>query len=224
MYVALELFSGSGNISKALKSVEIATFEVDNRYRKGTCEPDWKQDILKIMYPGLLNNMQKKHPNLTKINIVTLSIPCQKYSIAANGKHFTGTTPKTESALIELKLLRKSFQLLEAIKPDYYFIENPRGQLRYNKLMIDFLAKTGGMIKETSWGSYGFPTPKPTDIFTNCISMQLRQKAPFGRGNKSNKSFDNLTVVQRQSIPADYCIEFANFIKTLDMHPGIQKQ
>lgn len=209
----IELFSGSGHISKALQDNGFKTFTVDFRKRKGVCEPDLQTDIKSLKYLVLLNNIQKKYNKLDEILLVWASVPCTCWSIAANGKHFNGKIAKTEEGLESIQLLKKTISLIRLIKPKYYFIENPRGELRYNKTMIDFLIDSKGLTRQTFWGDYGFPTPKPTNIFTNCYDLKLRADCKYGRGAICDFKFNNLTQNQRQSIPVLFADDFAKQIK-----------
>lgn len=88
--------------------------------------------------------------------------------------------------------------------------------------MIDFLSRTNGMVKTLTMGSYGFPSIKPTDIFTNALNWQPLPMMPFGRGNKNPLGFDfsNLTVCQRQETPLalaesvqQFCSQHFNLLK-----------
>jgi len=215
MYNMIELFCGSGEVNRAFNKVGFNTFSIDIRQRKGVCEPDLRQDILSIKYPVLLNDIQKKYPNWYDVDVIFASVPCEKFSIAANGNHFNGSMPKTEEGIQAQRLLKKTIQLIEEIKPTYFFIENPRGAMRYNKEMIKFLIRNRGTIIELFWGAYNFPTPKPTNIFTNAYFLPVRPPVPYGRGFKSNVNFDNLTTNQRQSIPVEFCDELAEYMKTM---------
>lgn len=188
----IEFFCGGAEVSRAFKTFGFETLTVDKRNRKGKCVPDICTDILKISS----GDIPFKSPS-----IIWAAVPCDAFSNAAGNYYRDGTGYK-ESTKYFITLLRKTLQLIEDLKPVFYFIENPRASLRYNKLMIDFLARTSGTIKECTLGSYGFPTTKPTDIFTNYQALKLRDKLPFGRGAKvTGTSFNNLTKAQRQGTP-----------------------
>lgn len=196
----IELFCGSAEVSRAFKEFNFQTFTVDKRNRKGKCVPDLCADILKIhaaVFPF-------KSPG-----VIWAAVPCDAYSNAAGNYYRDGSGYK-ESTKYFNSLLRKTIQLIEEIKPTVYFIENPRGSLRYNKVMIDFLARTHGTIHECTLGSYGFPTTKPTDIFTNYQALELKPKLPYGRGAKcAGIPFNNLTKAQRQSTPFELGLDIA---------------
>ena len=191
-FQVVELFCGSGNISRAFKDSGFNTFGIDNRKRSGVCEPDLKIDILKLC-PGVLKEINP--------DIIYAAVPCNAFSNAAGNYYRDGTGYK-ESTKYFQKLLRKTLQIIEEIKPIVYYIENPKASLRYNKAMIDFLARTSGTIKQCTLSSYGFPTTKPTDIFTNNAGLNLLPMDAYGRGAKClNGNFNNLTQAQRQATP-----------------------
>lgn len=197
----IELFCGSGTLTKTFNSAGWQTFSVDMRRRRGICEPTLKADVTKL---------SKASFPFDKINVVWASIPCTAFSYAAGNWYYHKKQPNPE-ALKFIKLLNKSLGLIRDLCPDVYFIENPRGQLRYEKSIHDFLVDTGGMIKNTSLGAYGFPTTKPTDIFTNALDLNLRRSLPFGRGAKCAQVFSNMTVVKRQATPQDLANEILQY-------------
>lgn len=208
----LELFSGSGNLSSALERVGFNIITIDNRFRKGICEPKIKQDILSIKYPVLLNDIKKIYPDFDRFSFISISLPCQKWSIAANGVHFNGNEPKTEEALKSIKLLKKCISMIEFFNPDFIMFENPRGALKFNRTMINFQEKRQLLNKLVFWGSWGFETPKPTNLFTNLYDLPVGVIMDYGRGAKSDGNFNNLTVNQRQSFPPLFCSSFASYL------------
>lgn len=190
---AVELFCGKGIIAKEFKSRGHSCTTLDIRKRSGICSPDIRANILHIKSAELL---------FGPVDVVWASPPCQCWSNAAGSYHFLDGKPQTESTSILMQTLEKCLALIEEMYPVLYFIENPRGKLRYYKPMIDFLIRTGGMVKQCTYGSYGFPAPKPTNIFTNCLDLTLRNTAPFGRGAKNYAGdLDNMTVCSKQEIP-----------------------
>ena len=189
----LELLCGKGIITDSFKERNHQALKLDIRKRKGICEPDFHLDLMKVkdswtMFPG--------------VNVIWFSPPCQCWSYAAGAYHFFEGEPQTESTKHLISVLEKGLRIIEEISPVLYFIENPRGKLRYYKGMIDFLIRTNGMIKECTYADYGFPTPKPTNIFTNAHDLILKNEAPFGRGAKNYAgNMNNMTVVAKQEIP-----------------------
>jgi hypothetical protein len=206
--IFIELFCGSATISNTFKEKGIRTFAIDNRQRKGICEPDLRADIFKINSLILNKCLEQKYGDLNSVPVIIwASVPCQIWSHAAGNSHFRESLASSTAAKESIKLLNHTIKLIHEMQPVLYFIENPRGHLRYWKPLIDWLVKNDGMIKQTSWGSYGFPTPKPTNIFTNAHDFKLREMAPFGRGAKALQDFNNLTVCERQKVPRTFADE-----------------
>ena len=84
--------------------------------------------------------------------------------------------PKTESAVIGLKILDRTIQIISELKPKYFFIENPRGMMR--KVIDDVFKKYGLEYKRETicYCRYGDTRMKPTDIWTNCLEWQPKDK------------------------------------------------
>ena len=193
--VNIELFCGSSGFTKVSRTLGIECLSVDIRRRKGVCEPHLKLDINKVRSSFFLN---------LKPFIMWIGLPCDIWSYASGGFHLDNNfNPKTDKAKNHLDLLIKTTQILQESKPDYWFIENPRGKLRKYPNLIDFVNQQNAVIKECTLSSYGFPTTKPTNIITNFKELELKELDSFGRGakNKGPGTFNNLTKVQRQKTP-----------------------
>lgn len=194
--LALDIFCGSGSFGKVASSFGYEVISLDNRRRKGTCEPTIKSDILKVR-STFFKSLNPK--------IMWFGLPCDIWSNASGGYHLDEEyNPKTVKAKIHLEIFKKTTEIIEETNPDFWFIENPRSGklLNYPGLKL-FLKKSNSTIKECTLSSYGFPTTKPTVIITNYAKLKLKPLDPFGRGakNKVPGTFDNLTKVQRQKTP-----------------------
>jgi len=199
----VEFYAGSGTISREFKSRGHNTFQIDIRKRKGICEPDLRIDIM---------DLERKDIPFEKIDLVWCSFPCQVFSYAAGDFHFKYGDPVSETAHYYIKLLKHTLNLISELNASVYFIENPRGQLRYIKLLLDWLVKNNGMTKELTYASYDFPSIKPTNLFTNAHSFTPRPLFGFGRGNKNPlDTFDAMTVCQKQKIPKELAIDIVNY-------------
>lgn len=189
----VELFSGSGTFTDIFKSAGHNTFSIDLRKRKGVCEPDLRKDIMQLTSQDIPFN---------KCHVLWASPPCDVWSYASNDFHWDEFGyPKTIKCLKHIQLLNKCLELIEQISPEYYFIENPRGRMRKSPMIKQFLSRTSGSIKSCTLSSYGFPTTKPTNIFTNAIGWIPRKMHAFGRGAKVRYRFDNITKCSRQKTP-----------------------
>ncbi len=195
MKIALDLFCGSGSFTKVARSFGYEVVSLDVRRRKGVCEPTLKADIL---------NVRDTFFNTLEPSIIWVGLPCDIWSYASGGFHLDKDfNPKTEKAKVHLSIFDKTISMLKQLSPAYFFIENPRGKLRYYPPLLDFLSDVDGVIKECTLSSYGFPTVKPTNIITNFKNLELKDLDTFGRGakNKVPGTFSNMTKVQRQKTP-----------------------
>jgi hypothetical protein len=193
MLRSLELCCGKATISGALKKVGFETMTLDNRKRSRVCVPDFHIDLLSVKNPRSV---------FGQVNVVWFSPPCQCWSNAPGTYHFFEGTPQTESTKYLIKVLEKGLQIIEHLNPTIFFIENPRGKLRYYKKMTDFLIRNNGMIKQVMYADYGFPSPKPTNIFTNFHLLELSNNARYDRGAKyTGINLNDMSVVKKQTIP-----------------------
>lgn len=210
----IELFYGSATISNTFKEKGHRTLSIDIRQRKGICIPDFRADVMTLQVRDILIEFKKKHGTEFRNDrgIIWSSPPCTIYSHTSGGFYLKEGKPVNESARYFLRLTKKSLDIIARLSPVLYFIENPRGHLRYQKNLIDFLVKNNGMTKELTYSSYGFPSAKPTNIFTNAHDYIPKELGKFGRGNKSpERVFDNMTTCQRQKVPVILAKEIVKY-------------
>lgn len=161
----LELFAGTKSFSVVAESLGHNTHTVDN---DPSLNPDECVDI-------------RKWEPIGGIDVLWASPPCQGFSVAAIGKNWNHDhTPKTDSARLAIELVQTTLDLIDEIKPTWWFIENPRGKLRKMPFMKDF-------IRHTVWYCrYGDTRAKPTDIWTNATWWKPREQCH--NGNKDHES------------------------------------
>jgi hypothetical protein len=149
----LELFAGSRSFSKVAESYGFSTYTTDNQ---DFDKIDQVCDIFDF-------NIDKAIDKLgSKPNVIWASPPCTYFSVASIGHHwYPNHTPKTEQAILGVKIVQKTIEIIKEIKPMFYFIENPRGKLRKLDIVKDLPRKT------VTYCSYGDMRMKPTDIWTN---------------------------------------------------------
>lgn len=150
----LDLFAGTRSVARAFeeRGHEVYTIEWDDAHPN----IDWYADMFEVTSEEVFKRFGKP-------DVVWASPPCEKFSVAAIGRHWiTGTnTPKTEDTEKALALLEHTVQLIKDINPTYFFIENPRGKMRKMDVMQDLDRHT------ISYCQYGDTRMKPTDIWTN---------------------------------------------------------
>lgn len=147
----LELFAGSRSIGKEAEKLGFDVFSSDlNEFEK----IDYAVNILEFDID--------KVP--FKPDMIWASPPCTYFSVASIGKHWNKDhTPKSENALLGLKIIEKTVKIIKELNPKFWFIENPRGKLR--KLDV-----VKGLPRTTVWYcQYGDMRAKPTDIWSNHI-------------------------------------------------------
>lgn len=119
----LELFAGTRSIGKAFEKNghEVYSVEWDKQHK----DIDWYVDISTITAQDIIERFG--YPD-----VIWASPPCEKFSVAAIGRHWIKGTnlPKTEDTQKALELLEYTVQLIKDLNPKVFFIENPRGKMR----------------------------------------------------------------------------------------------
>lgn len=163
----LDLFAGTRSVAKAFEKNghEVYTIEWD-RVHEGI---DWYADLFDVTAKDIIERFGKP-------DVIWASPPCEKFSVAAIGKHWIkGTnTPKTEETKEALRLLEHVVNLINELDPKYYFIENPRGKMRKVDVMQSLPMYT------VTYCQYGDTRMKPTDIWTNHPNPQFKPACKNG--------------------------------------------
>lgn len=197
----LELFAGTGSVSRAFRRHGHETFTVD-------WEPSFKCDLCADV-------MQVDAARILRLfgrpDVIWASPDCTTYSVAAIYKHRRressgNLTPVTEKASKSDRVNVHLHNLIMTLSPNLWFIENPRSAMR----KMDFMS---GLPRYTvTYCQYGDTRMKPTDIWTNHPDPQFRppckngdpchEAAPRGssRGTQGIKE-----VWQRSMIPDELC-------------------
>lgn len=200
----LELFSGSASFSKIMKNKGFNTFTIDIEKK---FNPDLVKDI---------EFLEVKDFPYNHINYLWASIPCQAFSISSVSKHFNiDKTPKSDFAKKSLVLMDKTIEIIKEVKPDFWFIENPRGLMR--KILPQKLKDNNiNFYQYTVWYcQYGDDRAKPTDIWTNLENFNPKicknnnpncthQKAP--RGSRTGTQ-GKTNAFERSKIPEKLFLE-----------------
>lgn len=167
----IELFCGTKSFSKVMEAAGHETWTTD-------IDPVFGATATQSILEGF-------HGMPYKPNILWASPPCEGFSVAAIGKNWNHDhTPKTDSARLGVRLVKRTLDLIRWNRPTWYFIENPRGKLRKMPFMEEFLRETGG-VRHTVWYCrYGDTRAKPTDIWTNALWWEPREQCK--NGNKDH--------------------------------------
>lgn len=198
----LELFAGTRSISKKFEKRGHKTFSIE-----------WDKDFENIDIYDDINNITAK--DIIKLcggipDVIWASPDCTTYSIAAISHHRrkneeTGNLdPVSDYAKFCDKTNKHVLDLIQELKPKYYFIENPRGGMR----KMDFMK---GLYRYTvTYCQYGDKRMKPTDIFTNHPNPQFKpmckngddchEKAPRGSktGTQGLKGAKERSIIPEQ--------------------------
>ena len=154
----LELFAGTRSIGKAFeaKGHEVFSVEWDKKFEN----IDLYKDISTLQADEILEKFGRP-------DVVWMSWDCTTFSIAAISHHRrknpnTGNLdPISDYAKFCDMTDQHCLQLVDELKPKFWFIENPRACLRKMTWM------QGIPLYTTTYCKYNDTRMKPTDIFTN---------------------------------------------------------
>jgi len=147
----LELFSGTESFSKAARDRGHETFTIDNN-------PQFNPDLCK----NILDVTPEDIP--FRPDIIWASPPCQKFSVASVYRHWENGKPKYNGTYESLLIVAKTISLILALKPKFWIIENPRGMLRKQPMMLSLKRDT------VTYCQYGLEYQKATDLWNNIDS------------------------------------------------------
>lgn len=176
----LELFSGSGDISKRFRERGHQAYTVDFNL---DYDPDLVADVETLSTEEIIILCGKKP------DVIWASPDCTTYSVAGIGKHRRKDYSKYNKSCGSFELSPKSeyakkcdsvnihlIDLINELKPKYFFIENPVGGLRKMPFMANIPRYT------VTYCQYGDTRMKPTDIWTNHPDPKF--KPPCHKGDK----------------------------------------
>ena len=154
----LELFAGTRSISKVFEARGHQAYTVE-----------WDKDFENISLYADIETLKAK--DIIRLcggvpDVIWASPDCATYSVVAISYHRRqdeqgNLIPITEYAKFCDKVNKHLLDLINELKPRFYFIENPRAALR----KMDFMK---GLYRYTvTYCQYGEKRMKPTDIWTN---------------------------------------------------------
>lgn len=199
----LELFAGTRSIGKAFEKYghEVYSVEWDQQHEN----IDWYVDLFQVTAQDILERFGQP-------DVIWASPPCEKFSVAAIGRHWhKGTNlPKTEDTIKALALLEHVVNLIKELNPKYFYIENPRGKMRKMDCLQQFDRHT------VTYCQYGDVRMKPTDLWTNHPDPQFKPPCKNGmpchvaapRGSQTGTQGIK-SVVDKARIPDQLCEHIA---------------
>ena len=195
----LELFAGTRSIGKAFEKNGHEVYSVEWDKQHGNI--DMYADISQITPEIILEKFGQP-------DVIWASPPCEKFSVAAIGRHWIKGTnlPKTEDTQKALELLEHTVQLIKDLNPKVFFIENPRGKMRKMDCLQDIPRHT---VTYCGWGDTRM---KPTDIWGNHPNPQFKPPCKNGdpchvaspRGSRTGTQ-GMKGAVARSVIPEELC-------------------
>jgi site-specific DNA-cytosine methylase len=190
MKYAIDLFSGSKNVTHALENLGYTVFSCD-----------WNENL----HPTICCNILDFPFELINVPISVLwaSPDCATFSRQAPADqwqkkilkyrqyHYSALTEKSTAALL---YIQKTIDIINYFNPKVYFIENPVGRLRHIPAIKNFVPYRYSV----NYKDYGFDYSKETDIYTNQL-FSLNTKKQIRPG----KSVNSLTTsFERSKVPA----------------------
>jgi site-specific DNA-cytosine methylase len=203
----LELFAGTASFSRAarVRGHQTFTTDIDPQF-----ECDWTCDIMDLdasffSYDGWPN-------------VIWASPPCETFSVASIGTHWTGGKnayePKTVAAKEGIQRVLRTIDIIEEAQPEVFIIENPRGVLRKMPFMQGFYRHT------VTYCQYGDTRMKPTELWSN-IALDFKpmckngdpchERAPRGSktGTQGIKGYRD-----RSRVPEALCVSILEQIES----------
>jgi len=145
-YQGLELGSGSGEVTRAMRDLGWSMTSVD-------CDIIHDADIIRKwedLDPG----------EWLDVEFIWWSPDCSVYStMSFPHGHFKNGIPQTDAAIAAEKSNLAALAFIEAVNPRWLIIENPRALMRTRWWIKEFDRNT------VSYCQYGFDRMKPTDLF-----------------------------------------------------------
>jgi len=223
----LELYSGTQSIGKEFrkKGHTVLSVELNEDFTKPPYNLEqWTISVADVTVKEVVKRLGG-YPD-----VIWASPLCTTNSIAAISTHRKvllghGRTKKiqqrnnilfakSDKAIMHDRLLLDTLNLIQDLKPKYYFIENPMGGMRKHAYM------RGMMYRHTvTYCSYGDVSMKPTDIWTNhpnpefkkmCFNGNVNchhESAPRGSKTGTQGKKGNL---ERSIIPKELCAHIVN--------------
>lgn len=183
----LDLFCGLGGFHAAFEESDdwdVFTVDIEERF-----EPDLQADVMDLR-PADLVDLVGGYDVL----VILASPPCAVFCTAGNHDHWEDRDPVKPRSREHVTLVYHTLGLIHALSPDYWFLENPRGRLRW------FLGEPEGTV---TYCQYGTDYMKPTDLWGNHPPRFVYRSCSHGEDcHVSNGEDDGTSAIA--SMPTDY--------------------
>jgi site-specific DNA-cytosine methylase len=172
----LDLFSGLGGWSQAFKDRghDVVTVDIEKKFNPTICK-----DIMQISQSDF---------NGSKFDVILASPPCNCFSVASIYRHWNeDKTIKDNGELEAIRVVLHTIELIQALKPKFWVMENPTGMLR--KVI-------GFPHYEISQCRYGRKIMKPTDLWGRLPESFIAKKCNPGNADHEKASRSSKSGVQ----------------------------
>ncbi len=201
----LELFKGTGSITnhfEDMDNVEVISLDILKKYNPTIC-----CDIMDFNY---------KQFDIGYFDIIWASPECKVFSMLQNthiGKKWKNKEELENVRKDNSIFINKTIEIIDYLKPEFYFIENPRYSKMWDYIENDIYKDKFVLV---DYCYFDYPYKKPTKILTNKTLNNMlckctgNPKHPLRLGVyggkmanvlKVNRIKDNTTLNQRYSIP-----------------------
>jgi len=207
----LELFCGTKSVGKVFQNdgYEVISLDYNKKF-----DATHTEDILTWDY--------KKYPS-DYFSVIWASPDCVTWSLATGGKYRTKeniyglNNQYQDKANIGSNMVLKVIEIIKYFKPKSWFIENPRGLLKWFPPLQDFINECNGnmlLVYYANYNNWGFP--KATNIWSN-LPLWKDEKMPVmspdtyiiklenftGKNRRYYKSYTKGNAEVRSKIPPD---------------------
>ena len=191
----LELFSGSGIMSRTATNLGFEAWSVDIDPH---CTPDQVADITQLQ-PQDLEHRLPGH-----LTVIWASPDCRQFSYARGARNEfreSNPDPLSEDALEALEMVKHTLYLIEQLDPTYWALENPlHGALKNQPFMRDLA------YVDVSYCCYNYPFQKRTRIWGK-FPPSFVPKDSCSHGSHQNiKTYKDAKA--RSEIPFQLCYDF----------------
>jgi site-specific DNA-cytosine methylase len=207
----LELFCGTKSVGNVFKDAGYDVISLD--YNK-KFDATHIEDILNWNYQQYSQGY---------FDVIWASPDCRSWSIATGGKYRTKASiyglnnQFQEGATLGNNMVLKVIEIITYFQPNYWFIENPRGLLKWFPPLQQYIKDVGAnmnLVFYANYNNWGFP--KPTNIWSN-LPLWENEKQPemskdkyciiFHKGDNCNRryyyAYGDVKAEERSKIPPD---------------------